>query len=138
MPEPTPDAINRMLADYWPESGVRCVTVSPTEAVARLEASSSDLRPGGFISGPSQFGVADAAFWFLVSGALGRVEPMALTSELSIRFLRPATGGSLLAKATLDRIGRTQAVGTVRVWTHDESRPCAVAQGTYTVGPPRA
>ena len=43
--------------------------------------------------------MADSAVWFLVNGALGRLEPMTVTSELSIRFLRPAKGDKLYARA---------------------------------------
>ena len=58
---------------------------------------------------------------------------MALTSELSIRFLRPAVGEELFAEASLDRLGRTAMVATMRVWCEDRARPCAVAQGTYAL-----
>jgi len=59
---------------------------------------------------------------------------MALTSELSIRFLRPAQGSMLWARATLDSAGRRNVVGTVRVWVDDrEDRAVSVAQGTYVL-----
>lgn len=131
----TPDAINAMIEALWPDAGVRCESVSTTEAVASMPVRSSNLRPGGFVSGPMQFAMADTAFWFVVSGALGRVEPMALTSELSIRYLRPAVGDRLYGRATLERIGRTSAVATVHVWTTDPAKPTAVAQGTYVLPP---
>ncbi len=105
-----------------------------TFAVARRVVDESELRPGGFVSGPSQFGIADAALWYLVFGALGRVEPMALTSELSIRFLRPAQGTVLWARATLESAGRRSVVGSVHVWCDDRSdKPSATAQGTYAL-----
>ena len=93
-----------------------------------------NLRPGGFISGPTQFARVDAVLWYLTFGAIGRIEPMALTSELSIRFLRPAQGTVLWAKATLDVAGRRNVVGTVRVWCDDRvDKPTATAQGTYVL-----
>ena len=59
---------------------------------------------------------------------------MALTSELSIRYLRPAIGETLWARATLDKAGRRNVVGTVRVWTDDRpDKPTATAQGTYAM-----
>ena len=59
---------------------------------------------------------------------------MALTSELSIRFLRPAVGEILWARATLDATGRRNIVGTVRIWADDRAhKPTAVAQGTYAL-----
>jgi acyl-coenzyme A thioesterase PaaI-like protein len=111
-----------------------CAAVGADFAVARRIVGPDALRPGGFISGPTQFGVADAALWYRVVGAIGRVEPMALTSELSIRYLRPAQGDVLFARATLDSAGRRNVVGTVRMWCDDrEHKPTATAQGTYVL-----
>ncbi len=129
---PTVEAVNDMIGELFPGSNNCCVELGSDYAVARREISEDELRPGAFISGPSQFGLADAALWYLVFGATGRIEPMALTSELSIRFLRPARGSVLWARASLDVAGRRNVVGTVRVWCDDaDDRPTATAQGTY-------
>lgn len=129
-----PDAINAMLDEQFAGSGGRCAEVGADFAVARTTPAASSIRPGGYISGPTQFGLADAALWFLVFGAVGRIEPMALTSELSIRFVRPAIGATLWARATLAVAGRRNIVGSVQVWTDGhETKPCAVAQGTYAL-----
>ncbi len=127
----SPDAINRMLTEHWPEARVRCAAVSATSARAILTPRPENIRPGGFISGPTQFAAADSALWFLVCGVSGAAVPMALTSELSIRFLRPALGAALHSEAVLERAGRRTVVATVRVWTDERERPCATAQGTY-------
>ncbi|MGB7879778.1 MAG: PaaI family thioesterase [Ilumatobacteraceae bacterium] len=131
---PDVSAVNDMIGELFPGSNNACVELTAATAVARRDISDEELRPGAFISGPSQFGLADAALWYLVFGATGRIEPMALTSELSIRFLRPAQGSVLWARATLDVAGRRNVVGTVRVWCDDrETRPTATAQGTYVL-----
>jgi acyl-coenzyme A thioesterase PaaI-like protein len=123
-----------MIEQLFPGSNNACDAIGADFAVARREISDTELRPGAFVSGPSQFGLADAALWYLVFGATGRIEPMALTSELSIRFLRPAQGKVLWAKATLDVAGRRNVVGTVRVWCDDRiEKPTATAQGTYAL-----
>lgn len=129
----TSDDVNAMLEEYWPGAGVRCTEVGAEAASAVLTPRPQDMRPGGFISGPAQFAAADTAFWFLVSGVRDRAEPMALTSELSIRFLRPAVGDTLVADAVLERAGKSSVVATIRVWTTDPDRPCSVAQGTYVL-----
>ena len=133
-PVPSVETVNTMIAELFPGSDSACTELTATSAVARREVSTAQLRPGAFISGPSQFGIADAALWYLVFGATGRIEPMALTSELSIRFLRPAQGSLLWARATLDVAGRRNVVGTIRVWCDDrDDRPTATAQGTYVL-----
>jgi uncharacterized protein (TIGR00369 family) len=123
-----------MVREAFPSSENLCAELGEGYAVASRRVDPGELRPGGFISGPTQFGLADAALWYLVFAVVGRIEPMALTSELSIRYLRPAVGDVLWARATIDSAGRRNVVGTVRVWTDDRPhKPTAVAQGTYVL-----
>jgi uncharacterized protein (TIGR00369 family) len=75
--------------------------------------------------------LVDVAMYVAVFTAVG-IEPMALTSELSIRYLRPARGTSVMARCDLDHVGRRSVIGTTRVWMRDNpSVTVAVAQGTY-------
>lgn len=124
------DEINNFLARDFPGSGSRCEAVGAGWAIAVLPTATFNLRPGGIISGPTVFGVCDAALYYACFSVLG-IEPMALTSELSIRFVRPATGASLHAKATLHSVGRRSIVGSIVAYTDDVDRPVALAQGTY-------
>lgn len=123
-----------MVSEAFPGSRARCTAIERSFATATLITSHEDLRPGGFIAGPTQFAIADAVLWYLVFGAIGRVEPMALTSELSIRFVRPAIGSVLNARADLAAAGRRNIVSSFTVWADDNAyRPSAVGQGTYAL-----
>ncbi len=129
-----PAAVNAMVREQFPGSIIDCVEVSATHAVARTTATPESIRPGGYISGPTQFSLADGVLWYLVFGATEGIEPMAVTSELSIRFVRPALGEVLWARATLESISRRTIVGSVRVWVDDRAdRPTSIAQGTYAL-----
>lgn len=132
-----PAKVNAIVGRAYPGSLIECTSLSASSATAVVVPDREALRPGGFISGPTQFRVADAALWYLVFGALGRIELMAMTSELSIRYLRPAVGVSLHGRADLASISRRSVVGSVTVWTDDPDRPSAVAQGTYALPLPR-
>lgn len=133
-PLPTPADINTMLQEMFPGTGNSCVELGPGHALAVSAVDQNALRPGGYISGPTQFGLADAALWYLVFAAIGRIEPMALTSELSIRFLRPAQGSQLWARATLEKAGRRSIVGSVHLWCDDRpDKITSTAQGTYAL-----
>jgi acyl-coenzyme A thioesterase PaaI-like protein len=58
---------------------------------------------------------------------------MAVTSEMSIRFLRPAQDSDLLGRATINSIGARRIVGTVEMWVEDNpDKLVAVAQGSYS------
>lgn len=134
----TVQAINDMVDAQFPGSGSRCVEIGADFAIAAYDVSDDDIRPGGFVSGPAQFALADAALWFLAFVGLQRVEPMALTSELSIRFLRPAQGSRILCRAAVEAVSRRSVVGTAHVWV--DGRPekiTATAQGTYAIPLPR-
>jgi uncharacterized protein (TIGR00369 family) len=100
-------------------------------AVARWPYNPKLLRPGDLISGPTQFALADLAFWFMTFTVVG-LAPMAVTSELYIQFLRPAKGGDLYARAELLRMGKTKIAGVVKVWVDGEpDRPVSHVTGSY-------
>jgi len=123
-----------MVESAFPGTESWCAEIEPDFAVARREIGGDSLRPGGFVSGPTQFAAADAVLWYLVFAAIGRIEPMALTSELSIRFLRPAQGKILWARAELESVSRRSVVGSVHVWCDErQHKPTATAQGTYAL-----
>ncbi len=93
----TAAAANAALADIWPASEYEIIELSPRHARTHRQLNDVQLRPGGFVPGPTQFAIADAALWYLVFGALNRNEQKAMTSELSNRFLRPCVGQKLYA-----------------------------------------
>lgn len=129
-----PDEVNAFLADVYPSSyadGTRCVELGDGLAVVRWPFDQSTLRPGGYISGPRMFALADSALWFATFTVIG-LEAMAVTSEMSIRFLRPAQNGDLLARANLNSVSSRRLVGTVELWVDGApDRLVAVAQGSY-------
>ena len=130
----TPAEINETLEAEFPGMSHACHEIGEDYAIGRQPIDPTILRPGGLVSGPTQFAMCDGALWYLTFAVLGRIELMAVTSELSIRFLRPAKGSVLWARATLDKPGRRTIVGTVRVWCDDDDgRPTATAQGTYVI-----
>ena len=135
MSDLTPAQVNEFIEQTFPSAhsdAMRCEELGQGFAVARWTFDETELRPGGYISGPRIFGLADVAFWmatFTVNG----LEAMAVTSEMSIRFLRPAQNGDLVARAEIESVGQRRIVATVRVWVDDSpDRPVAVAQGAYS------
>jgi uncharacterized protein (TIGR00369 family) len=131
---PAPDAVNAFFAREFPSAhatGQRCIETGPGLAIARWPYDATQLRPGGLISGPTQFALADCAFWFATFTVLG-LAPMAVTSELYISFLRPAVGGDLIARAELLRAGKTKITGVVRIWVDGApERPVSHVTGSY-------
>lgn len=127
------DSVRAFVAEQWADAPAAvCLEISGRHVVTRMDVSPASIRPGGFISGPTQFGIADLALWYAVFGAVG-LEAMALTSELSIRFVRPAIGSVLNARADLHSVGKKNIVGSVVIYTDDPDKPTAVCQGTYVL-----
>ncbi|MBN8413159.1 MULTISPECIES: PaaI family thioesterase [Halomonas] len=128
----TADDINRMLATHWPSCPFTCLELAERHAIATVEVREEDLRPGGYVCGPALFAAADAALWFLASAGRETPQAMALTSDLAIRYLSPAVGQRIIARADLNKSGGRTMIGSVSVWMDDsESEPCAIAQGAY-------
>lgn len=133
----TPGAVNEFVAKEFPSAaagGTTCVAIGPLTATARWQYDPSQLRPGGYISGPTQFALADAALWFAVFTAVG-LDPRAVTARMAIDFLRPAVGHDLFAAATILKAGQAGMVGRIHLWVGDDTETIvAIATGTY-VGP---
>ncbi|MGA7270053.1 MAG: PaaI family thioesterase, partial [Acidimicrobiia bacterium] len=84
-----------------------------------------------YISGVTQFTVADASLWFVTFTLIG-LEAMAVTADLQLTFLRPALGGDLHGLGTLLSQGRRRFHGSVKLWVGEErDRLVAHATGTY-------
>ena len=133
-PIPSVEEVNQFVDKVFPAMRVLCLEITETHALAELIVDQDALRPGGFISGPDQFRLADAVLWFLTFGAIGRVEEMSVTTELSIRFLRPAIGQRLYARADLEVKNRRSVVGSVYLWCDDTPRRrVSTGQGTYAL-----
>ena len=134
MDVPRPDAVNAFVAREYPSAhaqGYRCEGMEVGRAVARWAYDPAMLRPGSYISGPTQFMLADLCLWFLSFTVVG-LAPMAVTSELHITFLRPAVGGDLVAEARMLRAGRTRISGDVRLWIEGApEKLVAHAVGSY-------
>ncbi|TKA95244.1 PaaI family thioesterase [Cereibacter changlensis] len=107
------------------------------EALAlRLLVQPRHLRPGGTVSGPSIFGLADVAFYLALLSRIGPVA-LAVTTGASIDFMRkPAAGRDLIARPRILKLGRVLAVGDVLIWSEGGDEPVARASLTYSI-PPR-
>lgn len=130
----TPDQVDQFVAEVYPASyadGMRCIAIAEGAAEVRWVFDEGKLRPGAYIPGPVMFALADSALWYATFSVVG-LEPMAVTSEMSMRFLRPAQGGDLLGRATINSVSSRRVVGTVEVWVDGApEKLVAVAQGSY-------
>jgi len=101
----------------------------------RLLVAERHLRPGGTVSGPSIFALADVAVYLALLAMIGP-EALAVTTNCSIDFMRkPAAGADLIAECRLLKLGRVLAVGEVLVFSEGRNEPVARASLTYSIPP---
>lgn len=101
----------------------------------RLRVAERHLRPGGTVSGPSMFGLADVALYLAILSRLGPVA-LAVTTNASMDFMRkPAAGRDVLAEARLLKLGRVLAVGDALLFSEGSAEPVARASMTYSIPP---
>jgi len=102
----------------------------------RLVTSEKHLRPGGTVSGPSMFALADVAVYMAVLAMIGP-QALAVTTNCSIDFMRkPESGKDLIAECRLLKLGRVLAVGEVLMVSDGGEAPVARTSQTYSI-PPR-
>ena len=100
----------------------------------QLNYDDKHLRPGGTMSGPSMFGLADVAFYMITLAHIGR-EALTVTTNCSIDFMRKPKAGNLIAKARILKLGKQLSVGDVLIYAEGEENPVARANLTYAIPP---
>ncbi len=128
------DAILRAGAPFAAALGVETVELSRERAVFRLPYRADFLRPGGTISGPMMMGLADLAMYGAVLAAVGP-EELAVTTSLTINFLRKPPPAPLIAEARLLKLGKRLAVGEVELYSEGDTEMVAHVTATYSLPP---
>jgi acyl-coenzyme A thioesterase PaaI-like protein len=123
---PTPsavqlDAFERMVAATMPldpRFRWHAISLLRGRAELRLEYDDAFVRPGGTISGPTMFALADLALWAGTLSIVG-MQPLAVTAHLTIHFLRRPPPTALVARCEILKAGRRLVHGDVRIYSAD-------------------
>lgn len=125
----------RVFPQVAQQFGVDAIT--PGGLTMRLKVGTEHLRPGGTVSGPSMFGLADVSVYLAVLSRIGP-EALAVTTNCSIDFMRkPAADADLLAQCTLLKLGKVLAVGDTLIYSEGVEAPVCRATLTYSIPPKR-
>ena len=133
------DALRAFLDDEFAQvaQDFAIERITPEGIVLRLRVSEGHLRPGGTVSGPSLFALADVAVYLAILSRIGPVA-LAVTTNASVDFLRkPPAGRDLLGEVRLLKLGRVLAVGDVLIRCEGEEAAVARASLTYSIPPKR-
>ena len=103
----------------------------------RLVVAERHLRPGGTVSGPTMFALADVSVYLAILAMIGP-KALAVTTNCSIDFMRkPAAGADLLCDCRILKLGRVLAVGECLLYSEGVEAPVARASMTYSIPPER-
>lgn len=133
------EALNAFLADEFQQvaDSYRVERVDEGELQARLSVDDAHLRPGGTVSGPSMFALADLAIYCAILARIGPIA-LAVTTNASIDFMRkPAAGRDLIARCRVLKLGRGLAVADALIFSEGSDDPVARCSMTYSIPPKR-
>lgn len=132
----TPEEMQRFFEREGLDGGgsMRVEEVGNLMARLRLKAAPRDLRPGGTVSGASMMALADLAIYAALLGEIGLV-PLAVTTSLTINFLRKPPLADVLAEARLLKVGKSLAFGEILLRSDGEEKLVAHCTSTYSIPP---
>ena len=101
-----------------------------------MKIDDNHLRPGGTISGPTMFALADVSAYLVILAHIGKVA-LAVTTSLNINFLAKPPLADLVARCSLLKLGKRLAVCEVHISSVGSEIIVAQATATYSI-PPRS
>ncbi|MET7715564.1 PaaI family thioesterase [Streptomyces sp. NPDC005407] len=115
--------------------GARITAFGNGQAVLEVDVREELHQQNGYLHGGVIAYAADNSITFAAGTTLG---PAVLTGGFSVQYIRPATGVTLVARASVVHSGRRQAVVRCDLFTVNadgDETLCAVAQGTVLSAP---
>jgi uncharacterized protein (TIGR00369 family) len=135
------DEVNELITSVFPQlnEGQRAyeaVEVFPGGCTVRLHAGERHLRPGGTVSGPALFTLADIGGYVCVLTHAGP-DALSVTTNLNINFMRKAEAGPIDGHCRILKLGRSLMVFDIDMVAGPDKHTVAHATGTYSIPPRR-
>ena len=130
------EAVTAFLQEHFPQGRLgrdhTIISVGPGEAVLRLEPEDRHLRPGGTVSGPALFALADLAAYVVLLAHVGP-EPLMVTTNMTMNFMRRPPLAPLIGECRILKLGKRLAVVEVGIRPEAGGDLVAHATGTYSI-----
>lgn len=133
------DELRDFIHEAFPQvaDDFEILDVAPMHITVRKLVQDKHLRPGGTVSGPAMFALADVSIYLAILAMIGP-KALAVTTSCSIDFMRkPVADANLRAEARLLKLGKVLAVGDVMIYSEGHDQPVARASMTYSIPPER-
>ena len=126
--------LENFLEKEFPQvsSNFRILNIKPNSLSMLMHISDEHLRPGGTVSGPTMFLLADVSFYLATLSMIGP-KSLTVTTNCSINFLRKPNISDLISESRVLKIGKTLSVGDVLIYSKGIKEPVAHASLTYSI-----
>lgn len=116
--------IDRLIDTHFPaiHYGARTLTIDALTAegaVVRLQAHPKNIRPGGTVSGPAMFTLADYGIYVAILARFGAGELQSVTTNITLNFVSRPQPGDVLGDVRLIKVGRRQIVADMSMRSLD-------------------
>ncbi len=133
--------VNELMRSAYPQlngdgNSYETIEVFAGGCTVRLNADERHLRPGGTVSGPSLFTLADIGGYACVLSHAGP-DALSVTTNLDINFMRKAEAGPIEGHCRILKLGRSLMVFDIDIVAGPDRHTVAYATGTYSIPPKR-
>ena len=140
-PMMTAGEVNDLLKSVYPQLNDKFPFYETLDVFAggctvRLNADERHLRPGGTVSGPSLFTLADIGGYVCVLSHAGP-DALSVTTNLNINFVRKAEAGPIDGHCRILKLGKSLMVFDIDIVAGPDGQTVAHATGTYSIPPRR-
>lgn len=132
--------VTQLIDDHFPQlntngKSIEVLEVNASGARVRLLDSVANIRPGGTISGPAMFTLADVAAYVAILGRLGKSALQAVTTTITLNFLSRPAPANMIAECRLLKVGRRLIVSEIELHTEGRADLVAHVTATYALPP---
>jgi uncharacterized protein (TIGR00369 family) len=126
--------LEKFLEKEFPQvsNNFKILNTKPNYLSMLMHISDEHLRPGGTVSGPTMFLLADVSFYLATLSIIGP-KSLTVTTNCSINFLRKPNISDLISESRVLKIGKTLSVGDVLIYSEGIKEPVAHASLTYSI-----
>ena len=126
--------LENFLEKEFPQvsNNFKILKTKPNSLSMLMHISDEHLRPGGTVSGPTMFLLADVSFYLATLSIIGP-KSLTVTTNCSINFLRKPNISDLISETRVLKIGKTLSVGDVLIYSKGIKEPVAHASLTYSI-----